>query len=98
MNKFIEHANRLKARLSLLSATSDYDDKHFSLMAEITKSTNGDPSVQDELLDLSLDTRVLLYEFNCLPLYEEACRHSDNPSYLVYLLDKMISVAGFRQQ
>lgn len=94
MNKFIERANELKAHLSLLGLESG---KYSGLLTEI-ENRHGDPSRKDELFRLDLDVRILLSEFNCSPLYEEACKNPKNPEILIFLLEKMIDVAKFRNR
>lgn len=94
MNKFIMRAKELKARLSLLGFRRDISA---GLQAGIERHC-GDPSRAKELSSLSLDTRILLSEFNCPPLYEEACLDPKNPDRLIFLLEKLIEVAEFRQQ
>lgn len=94
MSKFIERAKELKARLSLLG----FDSGKYAKLQAVIESHCGDALREDELFKLSLDTRILLSEFNCPPLYEEACRQQTNPDFLIYLLEKMIEVAEFRQR
>lgn len=94
MNKFIERAKELKARLSLLG----FDSGEYAELQAVIENHCGDSSREDELFALSLNTRILLSEFNCPPLYEEACQHQMNPDRLIYLLEKMIEVAEFRQR
>lgn len=94
MSKFVERAQVLKAQLLMLQVE---DDDTAEIKAEI-KERFGDSELKEMLFSLSLDTRVLLSEFNCPPLYEEAARCPMNPSRLIHLLEKMIEVAGFRQR
>lgn len=97
MDKFVDRASELKARLSLLSADLSLGDK-YSELETVVRSYCGDSSSEEELSRLDLDVRILLSEFNCPPLYEEACHHSMKPDRLIYLLEKMMEVAEFRQR
>lgn len=94
MNKFVERAKELKARLSLLG----FDSGEYAELKAVIENHCGDSLRDDELFALSLDTRILLSEFNCPPLYEEACLNPKDPDRLIYLLEKMIEVAEFRQR
>lgn len=94
MNKFIERAKELKARLSLLCYQSDIS----TAVQQRIDLKSGDVSREKELQNLGLDILVLLSEFNCPPLYEEVCQNRQNPDRLIYLLDKLIETAEFRQQ
>lgn len=97
MDKFVDRASELKARLSLLSADLSLGDK-YSELETVVRSYCGDSSSEEELSRLDLDVRILLSEFNYPPLYEEACHHSMKPDRLIYLLEKMMEVAEFRQR
>lgn len=97
MDKFIERAKELIARLSLLSADLSLDDDYSKLEAAV-RADCGDPSSEDELLNLDLDVRILLSEFNCPPLYDDACRCQMKPNRLIHLLHKMIETSEFRQR
>ena len=97
MDKFVERAKELIARLSLISADLNLGDKYSALQACI-RSHYDDSSSEDELMELDLNVRILLSEFNCPPLYEEACRCSMKPDRLIRLLKKMIETSEFRQR
>lgn len=95
MSKFTERAKELKARLLLLCLEEDCVSP--ALMAAIEKQS-GESSRMDELESLSLDVRILLWELNCRPLYEEACRDPKNPDFLISLLEHVASVENLRQR
>lgn len=94
MDKFTERAKELKARLMLLG----FNPEENAELRAVVESHCGDSSRENELFKLSLDARILLSEFNCPPLYDEACKDPLNPDHLIYLLDKMVETAEFRQR
>ncbi len=91
MNKFIERANEIISRLETFGDMS-------SLQALIVL---GDTS-KEAFYDCLLDAQILLFEFNCMPLYEEytkAVRSLDREGpKICNLLRKMIETAEFRSK
>lgn len=94
MNKFVERANELKTRLSLLGFNSD---KYAGIQSAI-ENRHGYSLRHEELNRLGFEVRILLSEFNCHPLYEKACQNPKNPEILIFLLEKLIEVAEFRSR
>ncbi len=99
MNKFIERAKELIARLE------SYDDLS-SLQAAIAMETaskedkdayESSRNIKKTLDDALLDAQILLYEFDCKPIYEEAAK-TTKVSRICYLLQKLIETAEFRKQ
>lgn len=104
MDKFIERANELIARLESFGNTSRLD----TIVALSYASEDSGELYRakkrnyDALEDCLLDARILLYEFNCPPLYEEAMKAigSQDPEgpELCRLLRKLIETAELRRQ
>lgn len=94
MNKFVERAKELKSRLSLLNYATDIP----IAVQHRVDAKAGYESRKEEFQNLSLDMLVLFSEFNCPPLYEEAYQNRQNPDRLIWLLEKLIEVAEFRNR
>ena len=102
MDKFIKRANELIARLEQFGDSGSVENAIALQCAKDEIDYKSAVYNKETFLDCILDTRILISEFDCPPLYDEclnALETAEIPApRFRYLLRKLIETAEFRRQ